>query len=209
MISLGRQRSNRRYFWNLEVLNDDQIIDYFHLPGGLCVMLCKFTVDEDGTGCMCTSYEVYCQQPKNDRPYQRNAAAFCATRSVQHYGPTGRLAVLRTSSIDQRVREFIMESNLDERGCITRFGFWIGLSDQAEEGEYTWSDGEGFCGTDYRNWAAGEPNNNDRRSKTTGQDCVQLWFRFGHNGLWDDEYCDFRQKGFICQIPDPKCHSKV
>ena len=34
-------------------------------------------------------------------------------------------------------------------------GCWIGLSDQATEGEFIWSDGSA---TNYLNWAPGEPN---------------------------------------------------
>ncbi|XP_070543934.1 low affinity immunoglobulin epsilon Fc receptor-like [Ptychodera flava] len=91
--------------------------------------------------------------------------------------------------------------------CITKFGFWIGLDDRFEEGEYIWSDGSPLCPPCcYTNWARGEPNDNKKKDPL-GQDCVQLWFRGSHNGKWDDEYCNYRPKGIVCEIPDPHCYS--
>ncbi|XP_070576208.1 C-type lectin mannose-binding isoform-like [Ptychodera flava] len=159
--------------------------------------------DED---CMCMLYEFYCQQPDDDHPYKANAEAHCNTRFVQNGGPRGRLAVLRDSVVDLKIRKYIMDNKLDGPPCISKFGFWIGLEDTLNEDEFIWSDSESHCQDDYRNWAPGEPNNNTKKN-VGGQDCVQLWFRFGHDGKWDDEYCDFRPKGFICEIPDPYCHT--
>ncbi|XP_070543809.1 C-type lectin domain family 19 member A-like [Ptychodera flava] len=156
--------------------------------------------------CDCMKYEIYCQQGRADRPYQQRAAELCSTRSVLPGGPTGRLATLHTPEIDKAIRDHITNNKLDVSPCILRYGFWIGLGDSAVEGEHTWSDGRALCDSDYRNWAPREPNNNKKKDPL-GQDCVQLWFRFGNGGKWDDEYCDFRPKGIVCEIPDPHCHS--
>ncbi|XP_070532436.1 lectin BRA-3-like isoform X2 [Ptychodera flava] len=170
-----------------------------HHPDG------SFVEHVDGD-CMCMKYLFYCQQPDDSHPYYATAQAVCNSKFIQPGGPTGRLAVLRNSYIDNKVRKYITDNNLHDRSCITKFGFWIGLEDTLNEGEFIWPDGESQCQDDYSNWAPREPNNNIKKDNG-GQDCVQLWFRFGHNGKWDDEYCDFRPKGFVCEIPDPYCHS--
>ncbi|XP_070542871.1 low affinity immunoglobulin epsilon Fc receptor-like [Ptychodera flava] len=157
---------------------------------------------------MCMKYEIYCQQPNDDHNYNMNARQYCRSRSIEDLGPKGRLAIFRNETIASKVRQFIMDNDLHEPPCITKYGFWIGLSDRIHEGEYVWSDGVSLCHEDYRNWAPGEPNNNTNKKPSIGQDCVQLWFRFDNDGQWDDEYCDVKPKGFICEIPDPYCHSE-
>ncbi|XP_070543088.1 C-type lectin domain family 19 member A-like isoform X2 [Ptychodera flava] len=152
----------------------------------------SFVEHVDGD-CMCMKYEFYCQQPDYTHPYYASAEHACSLKFVQPGGPTGRLAVLRNSYIDNKVRQYIVDNNMDGPHCITKFGFWIGLEDTLNEGEFIWSDGESHCQDDYSNWAPGEPNNNPKKDDS-GQDCVQLWFRFGHNGKWDDDYCDFRPR---------------
>ncbi|XP_070550626.1 lectin BRA-3-like isoform X2 [Ptychodera flava] len=179
-----------------------------------CVAMCyaqspagNFTLESCEKGdCDCTVYVFYCQQDSTVHPYQPKAAELCSTLSVLPGGPSGRLASLRTPRIDSEVRNYITTHGLDGSSCITRFGFWIGLSDGLVEGEYVWSDGGALCPHDFRNWAPREPNNNTKQNPD-GQDCVQLWFRGSRNGLWDDEYCDYRPKGIVCEIPDPHCHS--
>ncbi|XP_070567130.1 echinoidin-like [Ptychodera flava] len=163
----------------------------------------SFVEQIDGD-CMCMVYEVYCQQPDGDQPYNAKARQFCRQRSILPKGPKGRLAILNTAAIDTTVRDFIKDLLEKNPDCITKYGFWIGLFDREKEGEYYWIDGVALC-DDFRNYAPGEPNNNDKQNKR-GQDCTQLWYRFNHMGLWDDEYCNFRPKGIVCEIPDPYCH---
>lgn len=66
---------------------------------------------------------------------------------------------------------------------------WIGLNDIAIEGTYVWEGGEptGFFAW---NVANAEPNNSG--------DCVT----FRMDGTWQDELCDDRPSGFICEV-DP------
>lgn len=58
-----------------------------------------------------------------------------------------------------------------------RYGFrsiWIGLTDEKEEGKFTWVTGEKF---DYSNWNSGEPNNDNN------EDYVALYIKISGN-LW-------------------------
>ncbi|XP_070559747.1 perlucin-like protein [Ptychodera flava] len=137
----------------------------------------------------------------NGLTYQGYAADQCAARG-------GYLANLVDSEIDSMVKNFIADKGLDGPPCIKKYGFFIGLSDATTEGTYVWSNGNPICPGSFTNWAPGEPNNNTRKDPA-GQDCVQLWYRFGHNGLWDDEYCNFRPKGYICEIPNHCCCSEA
>ena len=74
--------------------------------------------------------------------------------------------------------------------------FWIGLEDNASEGEFRWKDGNHF---DYRNWAIDEPNNLDG-----AQNCAQflmypVW-SYDTFGLWDDVGCH-SSFTFVCKMP--------
>ncbi|XP_077990639.1 hepatic lectin-like [Glandiceps talaboti] len=109
--------------------------------------------------------------------------------------------------MNQAVFNFIAAQNLSENECIQQFGFWIGLGDKDKEGQYVWDDGTSLCSTLFTDWAKKEPNNNEKKD-VNGQDCVQLWYRQRTKdmwGKWDDEYCAFREKGFICEYTIPYC----
>lgn len=54
---------------------------------------------------------------------------------------------------------------------------WIGLSDEAQEGDWLWQSGSGAS---YRKWDAREPNNSDQDSR--GEDHAVLQ----SNGFWND-----------------------
>ena len=73
---------------------------------------------------------------------------------------------------------------------VRRQPFWIGLSDQRNEGRFEWVDGTrpGFT-----RWAPGEPNN------AGDEDCVHYW---GDEDLWNDMPCEERL-GVICEQPCP------
>lgn len=112
----------------------------------------------------------------------------------------GRLAMLKTRSIDRLVINYIRQNDLESH---VNTGFWIGLNDRDNEGDYVWSDDEAVS---YTNWADGEPDDNDKRD-TNGQDCVQLWK--SDDLKWDDDYCGDgpfgRKKGFICEYIKQDC----
>ena len=80
--------------------------------------------------------------------------------------------------------------------------YWIGLSDQEEEGEWKWTDSSLLRNYMYTEWSTGNPNN--LRGK---QDCGHIaqgtfdlkGYPFeGFDGEWNDLECDFRL-GYICE----------
>ena len=69
---------------------------------------------------------------------------------------------------------------------------WIGLNDQAVEGEFQWANSGSSL---YSNWAMGEPNNG---GETGEQDCVSLLASESGSSLWDDRNCG-NVKPFLCE----------
>lgn len=70
---------------------------------------------------------------------------------------------------------------------------WIGGTDAAVEGTFTWVTGEALA---YTNWRAGEPNNGG--TSGTQEDCVAL--EADTAGTWDDRPCG-REYPYICELP--------
>jgi cysteine-rich repeat protein len=69
---------------------------------------------------------------------------------------------------------------------------WLGTSDAAVEGSFTWVTSEPFA---YSNWAAGEPNDSG------GEDCAELYGPA--NGFaWNDLSCDAALPA-LCERPPP------
>jgi hypothetical protein len=64
----------------------------------------------------------------------------------------------------------------------TGLGLWIGLTDQASEGNFVWMSGEPVT---FTNWASGtaEPNNGRGRYE---EDFVNMDSRFSTSGKWND-----------------------
>ena len=60
---------------------------------------------------------------------------------------------------------------------------WIGLSDTAQEGVWTWVDG---CDSTYTFWGNGEPNNNGPNNGP--EDCVSMGYH-KPEGKWNDTPC--------------------
>lgn len=160
----------------------------------------ELTAGADHVVKACTSsskrFEIFCEQDKNDRPYRQKAQEFCESLN-------GSLANLKTRAEDDAVRNYIRDNGLDSKDCSKR-GFWIGLhdGDGDDEGNYKWQDGTTPC---YFNWYKGNPHdepNNNVKQNPNGQDCAQMWSRPGKDLKWDDEYCDHRAKGIICEFLD-------
>lgn len=68
--------------------------------------------------------------------------------------------------------------------------WWIGLSDNALEGTFVWSDNTPL---DYTAWAGGEPNN-----AGGNENCAHLWEAAG--GQWNDNVCAQTMK-YVCRLP--------
>ncbi|XP_077986174.1 C-type lectin mosGCTL-1-like [Glandiceps talaboti] len=136
-----------------------------------------------------------------NQPYYFKARQYCR----QNYDGLVRL---ESAQEQNAVAGYIQANGLDSNDCIPGKGFWIGLDDKRSEGDFVWLDNtirQGLCTSGYENWAKREPNNNTKKS-ALGQDCVQLWFRGKRNGQWDDEYCNYRPKGAVCEQRVPHCN---
>ena len=66
-------------------------------------------------------------------------------------------------------------------------GFWIGINDIDNEGNFEWVSGDPVT---YTNWAPGEPNN-DGGAQDFG------WINYGATRQWDDNFANARLRGII------------
>ena len=94
------------------------------------------------------------------------------------------------------------ENDFLTRNVITAStgAYWIGLSDQVENGKWIWTDGSPLS---YTNWGKNQPNN-----YLGNQDCGQIvkgsldvgGFSFSdcNDGEWNDFKCDF-SFGYVCE----------
>lgn len=105
--------------------------------------------------------------------------------------------------------ESAIENDFLKRTFLTSVGtpqiaYWIGLSDQREEGTWEWTDGS-LLGN-YTNWENNNPNN-----LNGNQNCAHIvqgtfnmhGFRFnGFDAGWNEFRCDFTL-GYICERVSP------
>ncbi len=95
----------------------------------------------------------------------------------------GHLAVI-TSPLEQRRIE-----KLTENAVLGHY--WIGASDEAEEGTWTWVTGERM---DYLNWADNQPSNSETAENITEND-----MELKSDGTWDDRD-ETQELGFILEF---------
>ncbi len=81
---------------------------------------------------------------------------------------------------------------LDELVRLNQTGvIWIGLNDEAVEGQFVWYDQSPVT---YTNWAAGEPNNSGN------EDCVQIYPGGANPGRWNDLSCTSNNAKSIIEV---------
>jgi len=74
---------------------------------------------------------------------------------------------------------------------VTPSAVWLGGTDAAVEGTWTWSNGDAFG---YSNWNTGEPND-----AGTGEDCNAMYGpATTHAGLWNDADCA-NAYAYVCE----------
>lgn len=80
-------------------------------------------------------------------------------------------------------------------GALTDIGqsgtIWIGLGDEAVEGDFVWYD---QSPVNYTNWAPGEPN------QSGNEDCVQIYPGGSDPGMWNDLDCDDGDSKSIIEV---------
>ncbi|XP_078585913.1 uncharacterized protein LOC144867718 [Branchiostoma floridae x Branchiostoma japonicum] len=125
-----------------------------------------------------TAYGGSCFRANSQETTYSHAREMCAADG-------GILAMPKDAGVDSFLRG--LKNALD---AISRF--WIGLSDQNDEGEWMWEDGTTHDTIgDWSNWQLGEPNDNQG-----GEDCAN----YGGSG-WNDAPCSSAYK-FICQLKE-------
>ena len=102
-----------------------------------------------------------------------DAADFCAAQGH---------VLARLDSVEQSQGLFEATQAIDEEG------WWIGLSDRAEEGQFVWVDG---TSVDVLGWDSDEPDN-----AGCNQDCAVL--KEDDDGEWHDSHCSQRRP-FVCR----------
>ncbi len=70
------------------------------------------------------------------------------------------------------------------------YGWWMGLNDRENEGEFVWVSGEAVT---YTNWDGGEPND-----ANGGEDCASLLHWDVYDYQWNDLPCDVTIP-FVCE----------
>jgi lectin-like protein/dockerin type I repeat protein len=110
--------------------------------------------------------------PANGHQYQLGTQTFWAHSEMDAVKAGGHLVTIN----DAAEQNFVF-STFGSYGGRARL-LWIGLNDDAVEGQYRWVSGQTPA---YTNWAAGEPNNGGN------EDFVAMYYP-GHNagGRWND-----------------------
>jgi hypothetical protein len=105
-----------------------------------------------------------------------------------------RLAVIKTAATNATVRSLIAQTDA-----------WVGGTDSASEGSFTWLRNPLdpiTVGVTYTNWRTGEPNNQGG-TNPDGEDCMII--EGDQDGTWDDRPCAPPPAGtgeyaYVCQF---------
>merc|ERR1712198_114392 len=71
--------------------------------------------------------------------------------------------------------------------------YWIGLTDEAEEGTWRWAESHKL--PTWTNWSSGNPDNGHGN-----EDCVYMWKERDHQ--WNDDGCNDKQAHGLCETED-------
>ena len=75
--------------------------------------------------------------------------------------------------------------------------FWIGGTDQAQEGDWRWTDGSPW---NFTMWGPGQPDNWLPWGHDEDEDCLQINFEWHSKSGWNDIKCN-TQIEFVCSQP--------
>ncbi|XP_071791023.1 echinoidin-like [Asterias amurensis] len=102
----------------------------------------------------------------------------------------GHLASVHSSDESSFLVQYLESSLVSVYGTQV----WIGMSDQSNEGTYSWSDGTAL---DYNEgWLSGQPDD----TGSGGEDCVDIWY-LGESGTgWNDHICS-TPHSHVCKMP--------
>ncbi|XP_035673206.1 uncharacterized protein LOC118413782 [Branchiostoma floridae] len=159
-----------------------------HPDGFKCACRNNWELQKDGVTCCLSGYTAYagaCFKAYNQEKTYDQARQVCEEDGAGDLADQeiGMLALPKDKDVNNFVRD--LKNAVSE---ISRF--WIGLSDQKDEGEWRWADGtEHDTIADWNGWQLGEPNDNQG-----GEDCAN----YGGSG-WNDAPCSSAYK-FICQL---------
>ncbi len=159
---------------------DDNVCTDDTCSNGSCVGTVKTEAKRptcDGSIFNGSCYKLYDKGPiAADRVTWKQAEATCVA-----WG--GHLASIANSAEDTFVYNL-------QAPCAGIYGSWIGMTDEAQEGKWVWSDGTPFS---YTKWQSGEPNNNGGNED------------YGRNGGagWNDLADFVTLRCSICERPAP------
>ena len=71
--------------------------------------------------------------------------------------------------------------------AYTSSGYWVGLNERAEQGQWAWDDGQPLS---WSRWSNGEPS--------SGGDCVQVGP--GGGASWSASDCSSVEAPFVCSL---------
>jgi len=100
-------------------------------------------------------------------------------------GAAGTLVTIRSAAANEFVRSLYLKMGLSDMRA------WIGLMDDARNGDWQWRNGDP---TQYTNWAPGEPNNLG----------TERWVEFFASGVWNNQVETYGgNQGYVVEYVPP------